>query len=124
MLVRWPGVVAPGGRHRRANSLIDLIATMLDIAGADRAHTDGTSLAPLSRGEQEDGEGLAIAEFEGPGTNTPGRMVRQGRHKLNYYHEEPVELFDLDWRRTRASTTTWPPTRSTPRSWPNSPTSR
>jgi choline-sulfatase len=96
LMVRWPGVVEVGSRYERATSLIDLVATMLDVADADREHTDGESLAPLLRGKEEDGEGLAIVEFEGAGTVTPARMIRRGRYKLNYYHGEPTELFDLE----------------------------
>jgi choline-sulfatase len=69
---------------------------MLDLADADASDVDGTSLTPLLEGRQPDGDGLAIAEYEAHGTDRPGRMVRRGRWKLNYYYREPSELFDLE----------------------------
>lgn len=95
-ILSWPGQIAPGSRYRAATSLLDLVRTMLDLAGDDAPDLNGTSLVPLLRGAAPDGDGLAIAEYEGHGTVTPARMVRRGRFKLNYYHGEPPELFDLE----------------------------
>jgi len=94
-LLSWPGRIAPGSRFAGATSLLDLVRTVLDLAGDAAPDLDGTSLRPLLEGTMPDGEGLAIAEYEGHGTVTPARMVRRGRFKLNYYHNEPAELFDL-----------------------------
>jgi choline-sulfatase len=94
-VVSWPKRFARGHR-RHATSLVDLVATMLDLAGAESADTDGTSLTRLLEGSQPDGDGLAIAEYEAHGTDRPSRMVRRGRWKLNYYFREPSELFDLE----------------------------
>ncbi|HJO05961.1 MAG TPA: sulfatase-like hydrolase/transferase [Chloroflexota bacterium] len=96
LIVRWPGVVEPGSRHSQVTSLLDLVQTMLDVAGADNNETDGVSLAPLLRGESEDGDGEAFSEYHAHGTTTPGRMLRRGRYKLNYYLDDPPELFDLE----------------------------
>jgi choline-sulfatase len=69
---------------------------MLDIAEADASDTDGASLSPLLRGEVEDGGGVALCEYEAHGTNRPARMVRREQYKLNYYLNEPPELYDLE----------------------------
>jgi arylsulfatase A-like enzyme len=37
----------------------------------------------------------AYCEYYGHSTNRAQRMLRTGRWKLNYYHGEPVELYDL-----------------------------
>ena len=96
LIVRWPGVVKPGSRHKQVTSLLDLVQTMLDVAGADPGDTDGVSLAPLLRGDAEDDDGEAFSEYHAHGTTTPGRMLRRGRYKLNYYLGDPPELFDLE----------------------------
>ena len=96
LIIRWPGVTEAGSRFETITSLLDLVRTMLDIAEAEGEGTDGASLAPLLRGEVEDGGGIALCEYEAHGTDRPGRMVRRGQYKLNYYLGEPVELFDLE----------------------------
>ncbi len=95
-ILSWPNHVAPGARFRTITSLVDLVATMCGIAGAEMSELDGTNLAPLLAGEQPDGDGVAFCEYEAHGTITPARMVRQGRYKLNYYVGESPELFDLE----------------------------
>lgn len=95
MIVSWPGRFSPG-RRRAATSLLDLVQTVLELAEADRSGTEGTSLVGLLEGTTPDNDGLAIAEYTAHGTDRPARMVRRGRYKLNYYWNEPVELFDLE----------------------------
>ena len=91
-----PSPTEPGSRFTTITSLLDLVRTMLEIAGAESSGTDGTSLAPVLNGEIEDGGGIALCEYEGHGVDRPGRMVRRGRYKLNYYLGQPSELFDLE----------------------------
>lgn len=93
-ILSWPGRWAPG-RRRAAVSLLDLVRTICERAGDVGEDLDGRSLAGELEGSASDGDGLAVAEYEGHGTVTPGRMVRRGQHKLNYYLDEPPELFDL-----------------------------
>ncbi len=95
-MIRWPGVVEPGSRYGQVTSLLDLTATVLDVAGDDGGYLDGASLAPLLRGETKETEGVAIAEYEGHGTVRPARMVRRGSSKLNYYGGAKPELYDLE----------------------------
>ena len=96
LIVRWPDKVPPGTRYKRITSLIDVTATLLDISGADNEGVDGTSLAPLLIGAEADGGGVALAEYEAQVARSPWRMVRRDRYKLNYYHGEGCELFDLE----------------------------
>ncbi len=96
LIIRWPGTVRAGSRYTHVTSLLDVVASMLDIADADTAFTDGTSLMPLLTGNQQDGGGLTIAEYEGHGVTTPCRMVRRGPYKLNHYHGERSELYNLE----------------------------
>lgn len=93
-ILSWPGRWAPG-RRRAAASLLDLVRTVCERAGDVGEDLDGCSLVAELEGSTPDGDGLAIAEYEGHGTVTPGRMVRRGQYKLNYYLDEPPELFDL-----------------------------
>jgi choline-sulfatase len=94
-VVSWPKQWSPG-RRRAAVSLLDLVRTMLEMADADTAEVDGRSLVGELAGTSTDSDGLAIAEYEAHGTDRPARMVRRGRYKLNYYWQEPPELFDVE----------------------------
>lgn len=96
LIIRWPGKLQAGTRYQQVTSLLDVVSTMLDIADADSEFTDGNSLLPLLQGNSTNGEGLAIAEYEGHGVTTACRMVRRGPYKLNYYYGERSELYDLD----------------------------
>lgn len=96
LIVSWPGKVQPGSRRTQVTSLLDVVATILDIGGADATFTDGVSLKPLLVDEAIDQEGIALAEYEGHGVNTVSRMIRRGPYKLNIYHGQRSELFNLD----------------------------
>jgi choline-sulfatase len=98
LIVSWPGHAAAGLRFGGAVSLLDLTRTMVDLTGApDPGDLDGHSLLPVLR----DPAGAAwkdeaYCEYYGHSTNRAQRMIRTGRWKLCYYHNEPVELFDLE----------------------------
>ena len=96
MIIRWPGHVAAGRRIDQITSLVDLSATILDIAGADLPELTGTNLAPLLRGDAPESPGYAISEYFAVRAVAPARMLRRGSHKINYYHNDSLELFDLD----------------------------
>lgn len=100
-LVRIPG--APSGRRSdRFTCLMDLTATILDVAGLDPARAvDGRSLRPLV--EDPDGapaleppwrEDL-VAEFHGHHFPYPQRMLVTPRYKLVVNPESVNELYDL-----------------------------
>ena len=96
-IVAWPGTYRSGSRVAAPVSLIDVVRTVVDLAGCqDVAGLDGDSMVALLEGRADGWKQLAIAEYEGHGAITPARMVRRGRYKLNYYHGEPAELYDLE----------------------------
>ena len=91
LIAAWPGRIKGGTRVDTPVSLLDLTRTIVEAAGADADGLVGDDLL-----DPELDEGRAVfAEFEAHATDRPGRMVRRGRYKLNYYHGEPPELFDL-----------------------------
>ena len=91
LIAAWPGRIEGGSRVDTPVSLLDLTRTIVDAAGAD---ADGIVGDNLFDPELDAGRAV-FAEFEAHATDRPGRMVRRGRFKLNYYHGEPPELFDL-----------------------------
>ncbi len=101
--IRWPGVVPPGNRIAGAASLVDVTATMLDVAGFTDAdlrasQLDGDSLLPLMTGRDVEWKDEAFVEHLAHGTDRARAMVRQGKWKLAYSHGKPpeIELYDLE----------------------------
>jgi len=103
---RVPLVVAGPGIASRsvsaACSLVDLLPTMLDIAGSDGTARpemaqpiDGRSLLPLLQGGA-DNEGEALVEYCGEITSHPGFMIRRGPWKYVHCDIDPPMLFNLD----------------------------
>jgi choline-sulfatase len=78
-------------------SLLDLYPTLRELADAGpwTVPLDGRSLAPALRGGSPLPDAPVFCEYDGPDTKGPERMVRFGPHKLNYYHHQGLELFDL-----------------------------
>lgn len=95
MIISWPGHLPQGARCSQVVSAYDLNATILDALQAPPLPTShGRSLLPLARGESDDWLEQAFSEYctdEG----CLHRMVRQGDWKLNYYHGQPPQLFNL-----------------------------
>lgn len=97
LIVRWPGVIPPGGRVPEAVSLIDLTATLIDLAGAEPTRPiEGSSLLGLMSGSDPAWRDEAVSEYLAHGIEAPMAMLRRGRFKLNYIHGEPPELYDLE----------------------------
>ena len=98
MVVSWPaGLAAPGRRTASAGSVIDLLPTILNLAGADYpkalggraiATTDGLSLTPLFADPDRSRSGPLFFEHLG------ARGLRDGRWKL-VYDDDQWHLFDL-----------------------------
>jgi choline-sulfatase len=92
----WPGHLPAGRRVRQVVSLVDLVAALVEVAGAPRGiPLDGDSLLPLARGEAVDWKDEAFAEYLAHGVARPMAMLRRGRFKLNYSLDDPPELYDL-----------------------------
>jgi arylsulfatase A-like enzyme len=108
LLVRYPGVVAPGSTSDLMALNVDLAQTILELAGVPpTAAMQGRSLVPLLRGERPADWRTSIyyrywMHLDGAHGVWAHRGVRTQTHKLVHYHgttEEPRpdewELFDL-----------------------------
>ncbi len=102
LIVRWPGVAAPGTQSSALVQNLDFAETFLQIAGVEiPAAMQGRSLVPLLEGQPPDEWRQAIyyQYFEYPGAHMVRRHygVRTDRYKLIHYYEiDEWELFDLD----------------------------
>lgn len=104
MLVRWPGVAAPGSVCRQPVIVEDFFPTILEMAGAgpSRQTVDGRSFVPLLGNPNAAQPGRALVWHypncwgpKGPGIGSFS-AVRLGDWKLIYHHEDQrCELFDL-----------------------------
>jgi arylsulfatase A-like enzyme len=101
LLVRWPGVVAPGTTNESIVSNLDFAETFLDIAGvAVPADMQGRSLVKLFQGETPEDwrKTFYYHYYENPGAHNVARHygVTNGRHKLIHFYALEGERID-DW---------------------------
>ena len=98
MQIAWPGHLPAGRRVPEVVSLVDMVATLLDLTAAPvDSSLDGDSLVPLMLGDAGSSwKNEAFSEYLAHGVARPMAMLRQGRYKLNYSLDDPVELFDLE----------------------------
>jgi arylsulfatase len=104
LIAHWPaGINRPNRLDHQHGHLIDIMATAVDVAGADYPKTrnsqavtplEGKSLRPILEGKQREGHRAVFWEHEG------NRAVRMGRHKLVAEYRKPWELYDMDKDRT------------------------
>ena len=94
-ILSWPGLLPEGIKCNRVVSSLDLNSTMLDALNAPALpNSRGRSVLPLLRDADTVWEDIAFSEYctdEG----CYHRMVRSGDWKLNYYHGQPPQLFNL-----------------------------
>jgi arylsulfatase A-like enzyme len=104
LLVRWPGVVGPGGVDRHMVSNLDFAETFLEAAGlAVPVEMQGRSLLPLLKGQTPPNwrKSFYYHYYEHPGPHNVARhygVVTQ-RYKLVHFYEPAFnyrELFDLE----------------------------
>jgi len=98
LIVSWPNVTPPGSECNAFVNLVDLMPTLLDIAGArDPDGLDGRSLVPLLKGTlPDDWPDDVYAEFHGyEGALCTQRMVRTRSWKYIYNPCFEDELYDL-----------------------------
>lgn len=97
LIMAGPGIAQ--GQAGNACSLVDLLPTFLDLAGAgpDRlgAPVDGRSLLPLARG-QTDPVDEAIGEYCAEMTGYPVFMIRRGKMKYIHCDPDPPQLYDVE----------------------------
>jgi len=104
LIAYWPTVIKKGGAlTHQPGHLIDIMATCLDVAGAEyptehdgRKLTplEGKSLLPIFKGRHRPGHDAIYWEHEG------NRAVRAGKWKLVAAHSQDWELYDLENDRT------------------------
>jgi len=88
----WPGKIAKGSRCDTLASSLDVMPTMLDLAGMEaptERPLDGRSLLPLLRGREQD-----KARRQLFWTFNRGRAMRDGRWKLVVQNKKTM-LFDV-----------------------------
>lgn len=100
LIVHAPAHLSPR-RIGDVVSLVDLMPTMVELAGGDPANDlahaiDGVSLAPLMAGETEATPRTVLAEFCAEETVAPLLMIRRGAFKYVFCSDDPPLLFDLD----------------------------
>jgi arylsulfatase A-like enzyme len=118
LLLRYPPRIPAGVRVARPVSTVGVFATILDLAGIEPPPTlQVGSLAPLARGESQDGGGPILAELHGnreirsaaaaPDPQMQSgrryRLLREGRLKLVTTSQGESFFYDLaaDPRETR-----------------------
>jgi arylsulfatase A-like enzyme len=98
MFVSWRGLPKKGVRTESLVSSLDLPATVLDLAGAEKpTYLEGRSLAPFFENPDHQLRETVFSECVGVG-GKPGmghRMVRSERWKLVLTDEEEFVLFDM-----------------------------
>ncbi len=98
---RVPLIMAGAGLPRGKTvttpvSHVDMVATLLDLAGAPRpAELRGQSLAPLAHGRAMAGPEFAYSESHSTGNITGSFMIRKGDWKYVYFTGDKPLLFDL-----------------------------
>ena len=95
LIMNGPGVAAT--RVGAPVSLVDLLPTLLDVAGLEPpgGRTPGRSLLPAARGAPGSDPRPVFAEFLGEGLTEPAVMIRDGRFKYISMQGAPALLFDV-----------------------------
>ncbi len=96
LIIHAPGRVAPG-RVAAPVSLVDILPTLLDIAGTGdepglAAPIDGHSL--IASPQELEGRSV-YGEMLGEGAIAPLLMIRQGDYKYIFSQPDPEQLYDL-----------------------------
>jgi choline-sulfatase len=94
LVVHAPGRFAPH-RMGAAVSAVDLLPTLLELAGLPPLPTphEGRSLLPHLEGR--DGHDEVLAEYTAEGALAPIVMIRRGRWKFVHSPSDPDQLFEL-----------------------------
>jgi len=85
LLVRWPGVIKPGGATDAMVSLVDVVPTFIEAAGGKPPEDlDGQSFISLLRGHSQTHREYIFVTHTGDGqyNRNPARAVRTERYKL------------------------------------------
>ena len=94
-ILSWPGALPEGIRCDRVLSSLDLNATMLEALGAPSLpNARGRSVLELVGHADTEWEDLALSEYC-TYEDCLHRMIRRDEWKLNYYHGQEPQLFNL-----------------------------
>jgi choline-sulfatase len=96
LIVSAPGHFAPR-RIAASVSLVDILPTLVDVAGGDVAALDGTIDGRSLRSHLESGAGHdeVIGEYVAEGAIAPIVMIRRGRWKFIHSPSDPDQLYDV-----------------------------
>jgi arylsulfatase A-like enzyme len=101
LLVKWPGVIAPGSVCDVPVTSPDFYPTMLEMAELDpipEQHRDGVSLLPLLQGNATLEHPAIVWHYPHYGNQggTPGSSIRYGDYKLiEFFEDRRVELYNV-----------------------------
>jgi arylsulfatase len=99
-IAHWPDVIKPGTFCRQQGHLVDIMPTMLEMAGAEYPKTqdgqptpqlDGSSLIPLFKGGKRKDPDILIS-----GWTESKRMIRSGDWEIVTVSGQPWELYNLE----------------------------
>ena len=101
MIIKWPGVVRPGGVCSEPVTSTDFYPTMLQMTGLPvmpEQHVDGVSMVPLLKGTgklKREAVYWHYPHYHGSG-NKPSGAIRAGDYKLiEWYEDNSIELYNL-----------------------------
>jgi choline-sulfatase len=100
MVFHAPGRFSPR-RVAQHVSLVDLMPTVLELAGSGAASgyaatVDGQSLVPLLHGDERGWSETVLCEHLAECALAPCLMIRRGRYKYVYSEPDSDQLYDLD----------------------------
>ena len=101
LLIRYPGMIAPGSRCGVPVTSPDFYPTLLELAGLPlkpEQHVDGVSLVPLLKGGAGVSREAIFWHYPHYGNQggTPGSSVRCGDWKLiEFFEDSRLELYNL-----------------------------
>lgn len=103
LIVSWPARWSGGQRRTGACSLVDLVQTLAELAGATTPDDwDGDSMLAWLDDPSTPWKDLAVTEYYGHNIASGMAMIRQGPWKYVYHcgideaHPPEIELYDLE----------------------------
>lgn len=97
LIVSAPGLLGPR-RVGEAVSLVDLLPTLVDLAGGDVGDLcgDGSSLVPSACGTSSGSDRPVVIEYLAEGLTAPQITLVEGRYKYVHCPTDPDQLYDLE----------------------------
>jgi choline-sulfatase len=93
LLIAAPGRFTPRSVSE-PTSLLDVLPTLVELAGGSPTPLDGVSLVPAAAGNASP-ERRVVAEYAAEGAIAPMVMIREGAFKYIHCEADPPLLFDL-----------------------------